>query len=83
MPWLKTILNCFALEQGAFKTKHLKVSTGPPRQPRIPRIGPCQVLAATLTLPQPGGADYAQPILGSLAGPEYGHYRVSKQSLLN
>ena len=43
--------------------------TGPPRQPRMPRIGPCQVLAATLTLSQPGGgADYAQPILGSLAG---------------
>ena len=28
---------------------------GPPRQPRIPRIGPCQVLVATLTLSQPGG----------------------------
>ena len=28
----------------------------------------CQVLAATLTLSQPGGADYAHPILGSLAG---------------
>ena len=23
-------------------------NTGPPRQPRMPRIGPCQVLAATL-----------------------------------
>jgi hypothetical protein len=34
----------------------------------MPRIGPCQVLAATLTLSQPGGADYAHPILGSLAG---------------
>ena len=42
--------------------------TGPPRQPRMPRIGPCQVLAATLTLSQPGGADCAHPILGSLAG---------------
>ena len=42
--------------------------SGPPWQPRIPRIGPCQVLAATLTLSQPGGADYAHPILGSLAG---------------
>jgi hypothetical protein len=42
--------------------------TGPPRQPRMPRIGPWQVLAATLTLSQPGGADYAHPILGSLAG---------------
>ena len=42
--------------------------TGPPRQPRMPRIGPCQVLAATLTLSQPGGADYAHPILESLAG---------------
>jgi hypothetical protein len=41
---------------------------GTPRQPRMPRIGPCQVLAATLTLSQPGGADYAHPILGSLAG---------------
>ena len=43
---------------------------GPPRQPRMPRIGPCQVLAATLTLSQPGGGggDYAYPILGSLAG---------------
>ena len=41
------------------------IITGPPRQPRI---GPCQVLAATLTLSQPGGADYAHPILGSLAG---------------
>ena len=30
-------------------------NTGPPRQPRMPRIGPCQVLAATLTLSQPGG----------------------------
>jgi hypothetical protein len=30
-------------------------ATGPPRQPRLPRIGPCQVLAATLTLSQPGG----------------------------
>ena len=40
-----------------------------PRQPRMPRIGPCQVLAAILTLSQPGeGADYAYPILGSLAG---------------
>ena len=38
---------------------------GPPRQPRMPRIGPCQVLAATLTLSQPGGADYAHPILVS------------------
>ena len=38
------------------------------QQPRMPRIGPCQVLAATLTLSQPGGADYAHPILGSLAG---------------
>ena len=28
---------------------------GLPRQPRMPRIGPCQVLAATLTLSQPGG----------------------------
>ena len=45
------------------------VDTGPPRQPRMPRIGPCQVLAATLTLSQPGGgADYANPILGSLPG---------------
>ena len=26
MPCLKTILNCFALEHSAFKTKHLKVS---------------------------------------------------------
>ena len=31
------------------------LSSGPPRQPRMPRIGPCQVLAATLTLSQPGG----------------------------
>ena len=31
------------------------VKPGPPRQPRMPRIGPCQVLAATLTLSQPGG----------------------------
>ena len=28
------------------------LSSGPPRQPRI---GPCQVLATTLTLSQPGG----------------------------
>ena len=26
MPCLKTILNCFALEHSAFKTKHLRVS---------------------------------------------------------
>ena len=32
----------------------------------MPRIGPWQVLAATLTLSQPGGADYAHPILGWL-----------------
>ena len=33
-------------------------------------VGTCphQVLAATLTLSQPGGTDYAHPILGSLAG---------------
>ena len=43
------------------------VTAGPPRQPRMPMIGPCQVLAATLTLSQPGGADYAYPLLGSLA----------------
>ena len=42
--------------------------SGPPRQPRMPRIDPCQVLASTLTLSQPGAADYAHPILGSLAG---------------
>ena len=28
MPCLKTILNCFALEHSAFKTKHLKVING-------------------------------------------------------
>ena len=27
MPCLKLILNCFALEHSAFKTKHLKVSS--------------------------------------------------------
>ena len=48
--------------------QNLVLFTGPPRQPRMPRIGPWQVLAATLTLSQPGGADYAHPILGSLAG---------------
>ena len=36
------------------KITHANLS-GPPRQPRMPRIGPCQVSAATLTLSQPGG----------------------------
>ena len=34
---------------------YFALGTGLPRQPRMPRIGPCQVLAATLTLSQPGG----------------------------
>ena len=43
----------------------INLYTGPPRQPRMPRIGPCRVLTASLTLSQPGGGDYAHPILVS------------------
>ena len=35
---------------------------------RMPRIGLCQVLAATLTLSQPGGADYAHYITTGTTG---------------
>ena len=31
-----------------FYKAHFIILSGPPRQPRMPRIGPCQVLAATL-----------------------------------
>ena len=41
-------------------------TSGPPRQPRMPRIGPCQVLAATLTLSQPGGSRLCPPYTGVL-----------------
>ena len=44
----------FELEKELFNCIPLQY-TGPPRQPRMPRIGSCQVLAATLTLSQPGG----------------------------
>ena len=39
-----------------FTAEFAKSLTGPPRQPRMPRIGPCQVLAAILTLAQPVAA---------------------------
>ena len=54
-----------ALKQVTSIFYSLKIA-GPPRQPRMPRIGPCQVLTATLTLSQPGGADYAHPNTGVL-----------------
>ena len=34
----------------------------------MPRIGPCQVLEATLTLSQPGGTDYAYLITTDTSG---------------
>ena len=44
-------------------------------------VGTCphQVLAATLTLSQPGGADYAHPILGST--PSLESHRLMMENL--
>ena len=61
--FLKKVSNVVALPLRSWLPKSLQetsiiqfsYSAGPPRQPRMPRIGPCQVLAFTLTLSQPGG----------------------------
>ena len=65
-----------------FSLRLMRCFAGPPWQPRMPRIGPCQVLAATLTLSQPGGADYAHPILVSTPSFE-SHRRACTANIYN